>query len=367
MAGLSLCMIVKNEEEILEKSITSIASVVDEIIIVDTGSTDSTVEIAKTFTDKVFHFPWINDFAAAYNEARSYATQTYAARWDADFVLQPESLEKLHKLKERNFDEKDILYFRWNTVYGDDGTPIKYIPREFIYRKDVLHWVSPVHAHPVPVNKDIIPSGQTYDDIVVDHYKDFYAKKKRYSQTLQLISDHLSRNPYDQRGLFLYAEDLIHAAEYARAITVLKRFLELSDQEEKNMIAVEKILYCYLQLRQVHEASVLANQYKPAFLKYPRFRLIYADILILTSPKEAKKHYLQFLALKDELRKSSFSYDSERYEIYPYLMLGITALQEKDNTTAYTYLNHVYQNSSLKINRLKAFKLLAEHKFSINN
>ena len=62
MATVSLCMIVKNEEKVLARCLDSIADLMDEIIIVDTGSTDRTKEIAKEYTDKIYDFQWINDF-----------------------------------------------------------------------------------------------------------------------------------------------------------------------------------------------------------------------------------------------------------------------------------------------------------------
>ena len=71
MISVSLCMIVKNEEDVLERCLKSVAGLVDEIIIVDTGSTDRTREIATHFTNQIFDFPWQDDFSAARNEAFS--------------------------------------------------------------------------------------------------------------------------------------------------------------------------------------------------------------------------------------------------------------------------------------------------------
>lgn len=65
MITISLCMIVKNEEAVLARCLDSIHDIVDEINIIDTGSTDSTVEIAKRYTDRVFFFPWTGSFAEA--------------------------------------------------------------------------------------------------------------------------------------------------------------------------------------------------------------------------------------------------------------------------------------------------------------
>ena len=77
MITISLCMIVKNEERILSRCLDSVKDLVDEIIIVDTGSTDATKRIAAEYTDKIYDFAWIDDFSAARNFAFSKASKEY--------------------------------------------------------------------------------------------------------------------------------------------------------------------------------------------------------------------------------------------------------------------------------------------------
>ncbi|WP_337872164.1 glycosyltransferase family 2 protein, partial [Ignavibacterium sp.] len=83
-AKITLSMIVKNEERYLEDCLNSVKNVFDEIIIVDTGSTDNTLKIAEKFNAKVFHFDWINDFSAARNFALSKSTGEWILYLDAD-------------------------------------------------------------------------------------------------------------------------------------------------------------------------------------------------------------------------------------------------------------------------------------------
>ena len=97
-ASVSLTMIVRNEQDHLAKCLESVRGLFDEIIIVDTGSTDRTKEIAREFGAKVFDFVWIDDFAAARNEALSHATGDYAFWLDADDVVEPAEREKLEAL-----------------------------------------------------------------------------------------------------------------------------------------------------------------------------------------------------------------------------------------------------------------------------
>jgi len=84
---LSLCMIVKNEQTVLVECLKSVRDVVDEMIIVDTGSTDKTIDIARAFGAKVFEFPWTDDFSAARNQSLAQATGNWILVLDADEVI----------------------------------------------------------------------------------------------------------------------------------------------------------------------------------------------------------------------------------------------------------------------------------------
>jgi tetratricopeptide (TPR) repeat protein len=97
--GISLCMIVKDEERFMELCLRSVAAHVDEICIVDTGSTDRTIEIAATFGTRVIHRPWRNDFAWARNEALRMATKRWILVLDADEELDPESHAVLRSMR----------------------------------------------------------------------------------------------------------------------------------------------------------------------------------------------------------------------------------------------------------------------------
>ncbi len=96
---ISICMIVRNEEAVLERCLNSVRGVYDQLVIVDTGSEDETVSIARRFTDEVFCEPWENDFGKARNSSFSHARSDYIIYLDADDVLPEEEKEKLLKLK----------------------------------------------------------------------------------------------------------------------------------------------------------------------------------------------------------------------------------------------------------------------------
>lgn len=97
MPVLSLCMIVKNEEKYLKDCLESVKSVADEIVIVDTGSTDRTIEIAGEYNAKIFSFEWVNSFSAARNFALGNCTGNWILYLDADERLSEKSIEELKK------------------------------------------------------------------------------------------------------------------------------------------------------------------------------------------------------------------------------------------------------------------------------
>ena len=122
MITISLCMIVKNEELVLERCLESLKGLMDEIIIVDTGSSDRTKEIAKRYTRQVYDYTWEDDFSKARNYALSFATCDYIYVADADEVLDEENRKKFLQVKEVLLPEIEIvqmLYsgqFESNTV-----------------------------------------------------------------------------------------------------------------------------------------------------------------------------------------------------------------------------------------------------------
>jgi tetratricopeptide (TPR) repeat protein len=108
---LSLCMIVKNEAHNLRDCIEPLKPVLDEIIVVDTGSTDGTREVAKSLGAKVFDFTWCDDFSAARNESLRHATGDYILWLDADDRVDNGEVKKIGNLKENFPSPKNKAYF----------------------------------------------------------------------------------------------------------------------------------------------------------------------------------------------------------------------------------------------------------------
>ncbi len=148
MATISVCMIVKNEENVLARCLDSLKELADEIIVVDTGSTDKTKEIAAKYTDKIYDFAWIDDFSAARNFAFSKASCDYIYSADADEVLDVQNIARFKVLKRELDESKDEIFQFWycnqlehNTAYNYD----KELRPKLYKRLRTFEWVGPVH------------------------------------------------------------------------------------------------------------------------------------------------------------------------------------------------------------------------------
>ena len=113
-ARISQCMIVKNEERNIEKALSWGKGVVSEQIVVDTGSTDRTVEIAESMGAKIYHFEWIDDFAAAKNFAISKAKYEWIALLDADeYFLEEDAKKLLFYVRQLQNKDYDAILSSW--------------------------------------------------------------------------------------------------------------------------------------------------------------------------------------------------------------------------------------------------------------
>ncbi|MCM1326265.1 MAG: glycosyltransferase family 2 protein [Bacteroidales bacterium] len=218
MITISLCMIVKNEESVLARCLDSVADLVDEIVIVDTGSTDKTKEIAAKYTDKIYDFVWIDDFSAARNFAFSKANMEYIYSADADEVLDGDNRERFRILKENLLPEIELVQMKYGnqlqfgTVYNFDE---EYRPKLFKRKRDFI-WEEPIH-------ETVRISPVIYDsDVVITHMpeqnhagRDLANFRKQTEKGLRL-SKRL-HNMY-ARELFLAGngEDFVKAAAFFR-------------------------------------------------------------------------------------------------------------------------------------------------------
>lgn len=239
MITISLCMIVRDEEQVIGRCLDSIKDLVDEMIIVDTGSVDGTKDIVKAYTDKVYDFQWMNDFSAARNYAYSMATMDYILWLDADDVLLKEDRMKFRVLKETLDPTVDVVMMKYNVGFDEHGnTTLSYYRERLSKREKQFKWHEPIHEY-LETSGVIINS-----DVAVTHRKEGAADPDR---NLRIYADLLSRGTsLSPRGLYYYARELYYHGHYAAAIDYFNRFLNTEQGwVEDNISACYHLSICY--------------------------------------------------------------------------------------------------------------------------
>jgi tetratricopeptide (TPR) repeat protein len=167
---LSLCMIVKDEEEMLPKCLAAVAPAVDEIIIVDTGSTDRTIEIANEFGAKVIEQPWTGSFSDARNTSFEHATSDWIIYLDADEVLLAEDVERLRAITGRIWREGFYLVETSYTGELGDGGAVTNVAMRVFRNRPHYRFEGRLHeqiAHNLPT---YAVSRLEQSSVRVDHY-----------------------------------------------------------------------------------------------------------------------------------------------------------------------------------------------------
>lgn len=248
MITISLCMIVRNEEQVLKRCLESIVNLVDEIIIVDTGSTDNSLEIASSYTSKVYPFTWIDDFSAARNYSFSKATMDYCMWLDADDVLEELQREKFLNVKKTLKKSTDIVMMKYNTAFDENDNPTFSYYRERLLKNNKHYvWKGAVHEAIVPVGNVI------YSDVAISHKK---ICKVDSDRNLNIYRKQLEKNKVlEPRHQYYYARELYYHALYEEALNEFLAFMGTKDGWSENKIeACTLAAYCFYKLEKEEEA-----------------------------------------------------------------------------------------------------------------
>ena len=241
MATISLCMIVRNEEAVLARCLDSVKAAVDEIVIVDTGSTDATKEIAARYTGRIYDFAWIDDFSAARNASFAKARMEFTMWLDADDVLLPQDLEELLRLKARlDTLDADMVMLPYHTGVDETGAPLCRFFRERIVRTCIpFAWKGRVHEAIQHQGRSV-----RLEKPAVTHrsIKTVYPERNLKIYQAQAAAG----EPFSPRDSFYYGRELYYHKHYQEAVRVLEDFLRSGRGWVENNVEACKILsYCY--------------------------------------------------------------------------------------------------------------------------
>ena len=313
MFTLSVCLIVKNEEKVLARCLNCARQFADEIVVVDTGSTDSTKQIAKIFTQNVYNFKWVDDFSKARNFSFQKATCDFVMWLDADDVISKENIQKIIELKKTQ-TPADVYMLKYEIAFDENNNPtFSYFRERILRRKMNFFWEGFVH-------EAIVPRGKIeHLEISIEHRKIKVANPKR---NLQLYNKKIKEgHVLSPREQFYYSRELFYNQQYKKCIKTLKTYLKNKSLFPANRQDAHKILaQAYIQTNK----TLLAKNCLIDSLKFsaPSAEIccLLGNLAIKNSIQEAAFWFKCALNCEKNLKSGAFVED-QYYNLIPFIQL----------------------------------------------
>jgi len=353
---ISLCMIVKNEEKVLDRCLSSVANFIDEIIVVDTGSTDSTKEIASRYTNNVYDFEWINDFSAARNFAASKASGEWILVLDADEYVDEENFNQfIQEMKNDNgiYDAytAKILNFTGNfgenllqnfhdRIYKNNG--------EISYYRHIHEQFKSTKGKQLNIkNSSLLIFHSGYLNKVVSEKN----KGQRNQKLLDIEMHNGAKNAFDYFNL---GNEYSSIGEYEKALdSYLQAYKQKSDFRLSWVsTTLIQIIICLINLKRYNDALNIIKDAENMYTNSPEFPYLKGEIYFTRGQLEdAKQIFQQIVNYPQQYHHIIFRPDLKDQK--PHTRLGEIYLYEENYQQAiyhYTCVLNInkYNEESIK-------------------
>ncbi|MBV8153369.1 MAG: glycosyltransferase [Candidatus Eremiobacteraeota bacterium] len=366
--GISLCMIVKNEERFLRQCLDSVKDVVDEMIVVDTGSTDTTMEIARSYGAHVIQRPWRDDFAWARNQALEAATKRWILVLDADEELLVESIPALRQLKTVPA-EHTALWARLHNKsddYRGTGAMSHALIRVFPNTPEI-RYKGLIHEYPtVDGSRDGL-KGMTSPVTIVHHgyVKEIVNAREKGARNLAMVRAATEQEPEEAFNWFNLGSTAFMVNDYETARDALERMRSMVGKERRgfmpNGLAVLAETYCDKMDDPVRGEEVarhaleIAPHYANAHFQLGKALVAQGRL------DEARDAYLA--AIDDErYAAEQFVLDDQVYVWKAHSEIGSTYVIDKNDEKALEWFEKGLKNAPnaepLHVNRARALERL---------
>jgi glycosyltransferase involved in cell wall biosynthesis len=336
MPSLSVCMIVKNEEKNLPTALRSVEGFADEVVVVDTGSEDRTVEVARSHDAKVFHFPWCDDFAAARNESLKHATKDYILWLDGDDEIDADNrrLIKEHLRKNRG----KAVFLNVTSVEQNRAKAVRQL-RMFPNRKGI-RFQGRIHEQVFDSVKARGVQPSVCGAAILHHgYSDAGDTDKKLKRNLALLEAELNDNPENIACLYFLGRTLDGLKRTEEALACYDRVLEMVPRRPG---ALDEMAYKAIFFEKAIAMRALGREEETlAFLEKSRgilegfvlFHYVLGEIYYF------RKEYEQAFAELTKIKDQDFSnviipINAARSMFVARRYLGLSALMLKDYGTA---------------------------------
>lgn len=316
MTAISICIIMKNEQNHIENCLSALSKQgfgtaagekSGEIVVVDTGSTDASVSIAHKYTDAVFHFPWINDFAAAKNFAISKATHDMVLILDADEYLDAWDQDKLQRLiAEHPYAIGQLL--RSNLMEENGMETIHDDRVERLFHRDYFAYQYPIHEQVVPIQKTPahrqMPLTYYHIPFHVTHHgyrltpEELVAKAKRNND---ILFEEIKKRPNDPYLYFQIGQSFMMMRDYDSAYRWFGKGLSFDVDPKAEYVQMMVIGYgeAMLYSNRHQEALSLVSVYDD-FSFTPEFVFLIGQIYLNNNMHlEAYREFLRCLTMEE--------------------------------------------------------------------
>lgn len=276
-------MIVKNEKDNLPRCLDSVRNIVDEMIVVDTGSTDDTVKIAKSYGAKVYHFSWNGNFSDARNFSLKFASGDWILLMDADDELEPADQQKLVELTEK--EEVEAYFFETISYIGEvPGLDImKNLNMRLIRNGRGYFFSNPIHEQIYSNIKAINPTAKILtENIRIYHFgylnKNITGQDKR-RRNIGILEKELQQHPDYSFALFNLGNEYFALGDNAKALEYYeKSYTNFDPDQGFSSKLLLKMVNCVMNLGKYDYANQLIDE---GLKFYPDFTdLVYMRGLI---------------------------------------------------------------------------------------
>ena len=213
----------------------------DEIVIVDTGSTDKTKEIAKQYTLNVYDFEWIDDFSAARNFAFSKCTKDWVMWLDADDCIPQKLIEDFKSLKTSLSDDYYGVFIPYRISFNTRNDCIFSYYRGRIFKRSLnLKWSGEIHE-----SIYLDPSKALHANNCWIEHRPLISSAEKTDRNLNIMEKLLNKGDRSSRSLFYYANELTDHRQWEKAIYIYLEFLDLPSQDWEKYYALRKLSKCF--------------------------------------------------------------------------------------------------------------------------
>jgi glycosyltransferase involved in cell wall biosynthesis len=358
-------MIVKNEEGVLNRCLDSVKDLIDEIIIVDTGSSDKTKEIAMNYTSKVYDYKWTNDFSAARNFAQSHATGEWIFYLDADEYVDKNNLKQiLDQLKNSsNLHKYDAFVVNQINFLGKYGENVGKNPTARLYKNDsTIYFRRKIHEQLYKTTGQLSIGFLELNIYHSGYLINVEREKNKKERNIALIREELNRNSKSGFDYFNLGNEYLTHWQIELALQAYQKAFQLKGSINKVWVptAVERIIFCLIELKRYSEALEIIDSALGFWSNVIDFRAQKALIYFLQNRLDDSEDVLLKLIDKDYEYKTiqSLSYS----EFLPYYLLGVINQRKNEIQKAVYYYAQALNYNDKDLETMKyLYELLVKY------